>query len=390
MHEDRRIVVLFSGGGTGGHLYPALALAREISRARPDVRLFFVGARRGLEARVLAERGIEHRLVEVSGLRRDRLWSNASVLRSLLGAMADVSALFRRIKPELVVVTGGYAGAPAGIVAALMGVPLALQEQNSLPGVTTRLLSRWARQIHLAYPEAEDALASRARRRTRVGGNPVRPPEPIGRAKARARFGLAPEGRLALVVGGSQGSAALNQLVVGGLIGAARGVFPRPEGFQILWASGPGHFDEMEKSVSELGSPKWLRLLPYIDDMTTALAAADIAVSRAGAMATSEFLAWGLPAVLVPLPTAAADHQTRNARALSAAGTAVHLPEVATSPYDLWSVLLELAGDDARLSSMADAARERGRPDAAAEIARAMADLLPPPRLPLESVAERV
>ena len=389
MHEDVRTVVLFSGGGTGGHLYPALALAQEITRVRPDVRPFFVGSRRGLEARVLAERGIEHRLVEVSGLRRNRVWRNAAVLRALFGAVADLSALFRRIKPELVVVTGGYAGAPAGVVAALMSVPLVLQEQNSLPGITTRLLSRWARQIHLAYPEALDDLVSRARGRAIVGGNPVRPPVPIGRAKARAGFGLAPEGRLALVVGGSQGSAALNQLVAGSLIGAARGLFPRPNGLQILWASGPSHFDEMRTSVAELGSPEWLRLVPYIDDMPAALACADIALSRAGAMATSEFLAWGLPAVLVPLPTAAEDHQTRNAQSLAAAGTAIHMPEVDTSPHDLWSVLVELAEDDVRLSSMADAARARGRPDAATDIARAIADLLPPPRQPLRDRAGR-
>jgi UDP-N-acetylglucosamine--N-acetylmuramyl-(pentapeptide) pyrophosphoryl-undecaprenol N-acetylglucosamine transferase len=370
-------VVVFSGGGTGGHFYPALALARELAALRPDVRPFFVGSRRGVEARVLPDCDIDYSLVEVAGLDRRHLWNNAMVMQSLLGSVLDVFETFRRLRPALVVVTGGYACAPSGLVAACMGIPLALQEQNSLPGVTTRLLSCHASQIHLAYPEAEQAIRRRARPRVVVSGNPVRAPEGTRRGEARRRFGLAAKGRVVLVVGGSQGSAALNRLVADGIMGAALGALDRPEQFQLLWASGPAHYSEISQELSRAGSPDWVRLVPYIHDMPTALAAADLAVSRAGAMATSEFLVHGLPAILIPLPTSAEDHQMRNAAALAEAGVALLVPESEADARALWSDMVGLAGDDRRVASMARAARERSEPAAAAKIAAALTELLP-------------
>ena len=366
-------VVVFSGGGTGGHFYPALALARELAALRPDTRPYFIGSRRGVEADVLPECGLDYKLVEVEGLDRRHLWNNAMVMQSLLGSVLEVFETFRRLRPELVVVTGGYACAPSGLAAACMGIPLALQEQNSLPGVTTRLLSRHAAQIHLAWPEAKQVIARRARDRVVVSGNPVRSPAGIGRGEARRRFGLAPDGRVGLVVGGSQGSAVLNRRIAEALLGTPE----RPEGFQLLWASGPAHSSGMSRELARAGSPDWVRLVPYIHDMPGALAAADLAVSRAGAMATSEFLVHGLPAILLPLPTAAEDHQTRNARALAGAGVALHLPEAGTDARALWAAMVELAGDDHRMASMARAARERAWPDAAANIAAALTELLP-------------
>ena len=378
MVRRERHVVVFSGGGTGGHFYPALALARELSALRADVRPFFVGSRRGVEARVLPDCDLDYMLVEVAGLDRAQLWNNARVMQSLLGSVIEVFETFRRLRPELVVATGGYACAPSGLVAACMGIPLALQEQNSLPGVTTRLLSRHASQIHLAYPEAELAIPRRARDRVIVSGNPVRPPEAVGGAEARERFGLAAEGRVVLVVGGSQGSVALNRLVADGIAESVADAPDRAEDFQLLWASGPAHFAEVSRELARAGSPSWVRLVPYINDMPAALAAADLAVSRAGAMATSEFLAHGLPAILVPLSTAAGDHQTRNARALAEAGVALHLPESDVDARTLWSALSDLAGDDGRIAAMARAARRRAQPAATANIAAALTELLPP------------
>ena len=381
-------LVVFSGGGTGGHFYPALALARELAALRPDVRPFFVGSRRGVEARVLPDCDLEYLLVEVAGLDRRQLWNNALVMQSLLGSFLEVFETFRRLRPELVVVTGGYAGAPSGLVAACMGIPLVLQEQNSQPGVTTRLLSCHASQIHLAYPEAEQAIPRRARRRVVVNGNPVRDPEGIRKGEARRRFGLAAGGRVALVVGGSQGSAALNRLIADGVVGASLGALDRAEDFQLLWASGPAHFSEMSQELLRAGPPDWVRLVPYIHDMPGALAAADLAVSRAGAMATSEFLVHGLPAILIPLPTAAEDHQTRNAAALAEAGVALNIAESEADARVLWSGMVDLAGDDRRMASMARAARERAEPAAAARIATAFTELLPRAPRPLSVSGE--
>jgi UDP-N-acetylglucosamine--N-acetylmuramyl-(pentapeptide) pyrophosphoryl-undecaprenol N-acetylglucosamine transferase len=377
--EAGRTVAVFSGGGTGGHLYPALALAEALATLRPDLVPFFVGAERGIEARILPARGVDHLLLPVRGMNRSNPLANVGVLRGLVRSVSRVREAFRRLQPGLVVVTGGYAGGPAGIAARLLGIPLALQEQNATPGITTRLLSRWARQIHVAFPEARDRLPLKARNRVRVSGNPVRPPLALTRGEARERIGVPGEGTLVLVVGGSQGSAALNTLVLDAVRGVREGRLLRPLGLRVLWATGPAHLQGIRTALEAEGSPEWVHPTGYVDDMPSALAAADLAVSRAGAMATSEFLAWGLPSVLVPLPTAAADHQSRNAEALAAAGAALHLPQGGLDGAALWKAVARLAADPERREAMTRAARARGRPDAAREIASDLAELLPPP-----------
>ncbi len=378
-------VAVFSGGGTGGHLFPALALCDALRELRPDVRPFFVGAQKGLEARVLPERGLDHLLLPVLGFQRGTVWGNLRALAGLLRSLLSTGEAFHRLRPGVVVVTGGYAGGPAGILAGLMGIPLALQEQNSFPGLTTRALSRWSRQIHLAFPEALDFLPRSARARARVSGNPIRVPGGGTPEAARAHFGLDPRGPVLLVVGGSQGAEALNRAVLEALQGVRAGGLTRPRGLQILWATGPLKLEEVEAGLVELGRPSWVRALGFIEDMPTALEAATLALSRGSAMATSEFLAWGVPAILVPLPTAAADHQTKNAESLALSGSAVHLPQRELSGALLWKTVTSLLEDPRKLSAMRGAALARGRPQAGREIAEALATLLPggtwtPPR----------
>lgn len=378
MHDDRT-VVLFAGGGTGGHLYPALALADALVSVRPDVRPYFLGARRGIEARVLPARAVEHHLLPVRGFARGAGWgAHLAVLPALARALAETVERVRTLHPGLVVVTGGYAGGPAGLVAAATGVPLALQEQNSVPGLVTRVLARRARQVHVAFPEAIGRLPAGARGRAAVSGNPVRPPVEIDDAQARAALGLDPDAPVVLVVGGSQGSAALNRATLGLVEAVEAQAGGRDPGFQLLWSTGPSHVEPIRVALERTGDPAWVHAVGYLDDMPAALAVAALAVSRAGAMATSEFLAWGLPSVLVPLPTAAADHQTHNAEALAAAGAAIHLPESGVDGPTLLEAVRTLIENPARRGSMAERARERGRPGAAREIARSLAELLPP------------
>jgi UDP-N-acetylglucosamine--N-acetylmuramyl-(pentapeptide) pyrophosphoryl-undecaprenol N-acetylglucosamine transferase len=398
-----QVVAVFSGGGTGGHLYPALALADALTGLRPDVLPFFVGAERGLEARILPERGLNHLLVPVRGFERGVVQGRGGVLggafsalRRALGVMdglarslAATGEAFSRLRPSLVVVTGGYAGGPAGLMAGLMGIPLALQEQNAWPGVTTRILSRWSRQVHLAFPEAVEALPRRVRSRARVSGNPIRVPShgdipadapqaALGQApEDRAHFGLDPASRVVLVVGGSQGAVAVNGAVLEAVRGVAAGTLHRPEDIQLLWATGPRNQEEVEEELERLGRPGWVRALGYIHDMPRALRCATLAVSRAGAMATSEFLAWGVPSILVPLPTAAANHQARNAESLARAGAAVCLPEAELSGASLWAAVTTILAAPEDLGAMRKASLERGRPEATCRIAEALAALLP-------------
>jgi UDP-N-acetylglucosamine--N-acetylmuramyl-(pentapeptide) pyrophosphoryl-undecaprenol N-acetylglucosamine transferase len=370
--------VLFAGGGTGGHLYPALALATALREARPDVAIHFAGARRGVEARVLPEQGVPHTLLPLEPLRRERPWQNWRLVPAGLQSLRGLARLFRSFRPQLVVGTGGYASGPACAWALLRRVPVAVQEQNSYPGLTTRLLARWARQVHLGFPEA--AAHFRPGRRTEVFtlGNPIRPPDPqLDRTASRLAFGLAPESLVALIVGGSQGARAINEALITAVERVDRGELPPANrGLQILWATGPAHFDAVSARLSALGDASWVRAVAYIDDMPAALAAADVAVSRAGAMATAELLAWGIPAVLVPFPYAAANHQAHNAAALADAGAATNLPEPQLTAERLWSELLTLAADGARRAEMAGRARERARPHAARDIAERLLTLV--------------
>jgi len=361
-------VVAFSGGGTGGHLYPALAIADALRAKRPDVRAMFFGAERGLEAQVLPERGELHRLLPVHGIDRANLLKSARAVTGLFEALIQVVRCFDEHRPTVVVVTGGYAGAPAGIAAGLIGIPLVLQEQNSVPGLVTKLLTRWATRVHVAYPEALDYLPQMGDRAF-VTGNPVRPTSIRPRDKVRAEYGVPAPASLILVAGGSQGSLALNQILGEMLKSLNDGSLSKPSGLHVLWATGPKHIKPAEHLLEEFGSPEWIHTSAYIKDMPSVLEAADLAICRAGAMFTAELLNAGLPAVLVPLPTAAEGHQMQNALALEAAGVAVVSPQEGLTGDVLWAQVESLFGSPERLSDMTELAYSLARPNAASAIA---------------------
>jgi len=259
-------------------------------------------------------------------------------------------------RPAIVIGTGGYAAGPVVWRAQRAGISTVLQEANAFPGLATRFLARRARQIHLAFPEARARLTAGATTEICVTGNPVRPPEPGDRGAALAEFGLGADRATILVIGGSQGARALNEAVAGALAqgGGALG------GIDVLWSTGLAHHAQ----YAHLADPQRVVVRGFIDPIAPAYRAADLVVSRAGST-VAELCAWGKASVLVPLPTAAADHQTFNARALADAGAAVLLLERDLSPESLADVVTALLGDPGRLASLAAAARSRGHPDAA-------------------------
>jgi UDP-N-acetylglucosamine--N-acetylmuramyl-(pentapeptide) pyrophosphoryl-undecaprenol N-acetylglucosamine transferase len=362
--------VLFAGGGTGGHLYPALNLGDAVKRADPQAEVFFVGAQRGVEARVLPEKGVAHELLPTEPIRRARPWENWKLLPAMLGAFRGLRRIFRTFKPDLVVGTGGYASGPAVGYALLRGIPVALQEQNSFPGFVTRKLAGRVRQLHLAFPEARQHLRPGPRTEVFEYGNPITPPDfAVDRGEARARFGLG-GGIVCLVTGGSQGARAVNEALLADVRGVVEGrIEAPPPGFELLWATGTGNFDSVQTRLGQMGHPAWVKALPYINDMPGALASADFAIARAGAMSLAELCAWGVPPILVPLPTAAANHQHHNAVALADAGAALLVPEAELGDGTLWGRMMELARDPARRAELAARAKERGQPDAADRIA---------------------
>jgi UDP-N-acetylglucosamine--N-acetylmuramyl-(pentapeptide) pyrophosphoryl-undecaprenol N-acetylglucosamine transferase len=368
--------VLFAGGGTGGHLYPAIALAEALQRDQTNVDVHFVGAQRGVEARVLPNEGKPHTLLPFQPLRRSRIWQNWQLVPAMVRSANGLRRLFHEFKPQLVVGTGGYASAPACMWALMHRIPVAVQEQNSHPGLTTRTLSRWARQIHLGFPEARRYIKPGKHTEVTSLGNPIRPPDhTIDRATARETFGLRFDSVVVLVVGGSQGSRAINEALLGAIAAACQRSGPQARNLEILWATGPTHIDSINSRLTESARP-WVKTVGYITNMSHALAAANVAISRAGAMGTAELLAWGIPMVLIPLPTAAADHQTHNARAIAEAGAATMLVERELTPDRLWRELELLITDEGLRNQMHAAALDRARPQAAEDIAHRLAQLL--------------
>ncbi|HUF49949.1 MAG TPA: undecaprenyldiphospho-muramoylpentapeptide beta-N-acetylglucosaminyltransferase [Longimicrobiales bacterium] len=361
--------VIMAGGGTGGHLYPALALGSALQAKDSRIQVHYVGARRGVEAHVLPARNVPHTLLPLQPIRRDRIWQNWRLVPAVFGTVYGLAKLFMKLRPALVVGTGGYASGPAAMWAVLTAIPMAVQEQNSHPGFTTRVLARWAQQVHLGFPEAAQLL--RPGRATRVFsfGNPIQPPQLLDGPAVRGQFELTSNAVVLLVVGGSQGARAVNEALLGALERVARRELPpRPAQLEILWGTGPAHIDAVNARLQPLGLP-WVHAHGYIEAMPSALAATDVAVSRAGAMATAELLAWGRPMLLIPLPTAAADHQTHNARALEQAGAAIMLREAELTPARLWQEIIALTGDAERRAHMQAVAQARARPNAAHEIA---------------------
>lgn len=353
--------VFVTGGGTGGHLYPALAIARALVKLEPRLDPFFIGARRGIERDVLPGTEFPHALLDLHPLYRSRPWQNWRTVRGLASAWGRISSLAREEQPRFVIGTGGYAAGATMMFAARRGIPLFIQEQNSFPGRTVRAFSRFAREIYLGFPEGGDLLPKQARGRAVYTGNPIAPPPsplPDKRA-ARDSWELYEGGLVILVFGGSQGSAALNTVIDNWV---TRGL---PDGVQMIWATGKAHYDRHARHESTR-----VRVRPYLSPIADAYAASDLAIARAGAMTTAELAAWQIPPILIPLPTAAADHQTVNAKALAAAGAARWIAQSALTVDRLDAMVRELMLMPRELASIANAERERARPDAADAIAR--------------------
>ncbi|NNK48210.1 MAG: UDP-N-acetylglucosamine--N-acetylmuramyl-(pentapeptide) pyrophosphoryl-undecaprenol N-acetylglucosamine transferase [Gemmatimonadetes bacterium] len=356
--------ILLSGGGTGGHLVPALNLAAALRRAAPEVQVMLVGARRGIESQILPDLDWPYRLLPLEPLYRSRPWRNWRLLASAPSVLGGLSRAFSDLDPQLVVGTGGYASGPAVAWGVARGVATAIQEQNAMPGLVTRALAPRVDQVHLGYPEARARI--RAGRSTEVFelGNPVA----LGPVTRPFDW---PEGRTVLVFGGSQGARKLNELLLAGL----PQVPAWPADATVVWVAGPANFDEVAARVGDTDSSTEIRVVPFIPELGGQLGRVSLAVCRSGAMTCAELTAAGVPAILVPLPTAAGDHQRFNARAMVSAGAAMMREEDSVSGRDLWTDMVSLLGDAGGLAHMADASRQRGRPDAADRIAAELIDL---------------
>ena len=358
--------VLIAGGGTGGHLMPALAIAEALRARRPDIEPVLVGATRGIETQILPQRDFRHYFLPIEPIYRRQWWKNVRLPLVAWRVNRELKRLFDAERPSLVVGTGGYASAPAVWYGARRGLPTAIQEQNAWPGLATKQLASRVDEIYLGLHEAKDHLSVTRKTKIWDTGNPITPPDPARRTPALVKFHLNGAKPVVLVTGGSQGSVVLNRAVAGWI--AAGGAAD----CSVIWATGRGSYEEFKQYQS---MPN-VQVYDFIDPMSDAYAVADLAVSRAGMMTGAELCAWGIPSILVPLPSAAADHQTGNAVALEMAGAAVHLPQRELSTLTLGRILNELMGNEERRHTMAARAKGRGRPHAVDAIVSHLLTLL--------------
>jgi UDP-N-acetylglucosamine--N-acetylmuramyl-(pentapeptide) pyrophosphoryl-undecaprenol N-acetylglucosamine transferase len=351
--------VMVVGGGTGGHLFPGIAVVEELRRRNPRVQVLFVGTTRGIESRVLSRLGEKLEVVDVKPLLGRSPLQVAKNVAVLPKAAVQAARLLHQFKPQLVLGLGGYAAGPVLMMAATLRIPTALLEQNAHVGLTNRLLSRAVGRAYLTYPQTREQFGAKAR----VLGNPVR--RAFVEAAQRAAHdpaGVEARAKRVLVLGGSQGARTLNEVVPAAL--ALASVSSR--GVSVLHQTGESMVDEVKRRYSELGLEA--EVVPFIDDMTRAYASASLVIARAGATTLAELCAIGKPSILIPYPHAAEDHQMKNAQAMEQAGAAVAIGEGTLTAEGLAAKVRELLVGTAERRAMADAARALGRPEAAASI----------------------
>lgn len=307
---EEKIRIIISGGGTGGHIFPAVSIANALKEQHPDIEILFVGAEGRMEMHRVPTAGYQIIGLPVAGFDRKHLWKNIGVLIKLIRSQLKARQIIKNFKPHAAVGVGGYASGPTLKVAGMMGIPTLIQEQNSYAGVTNKLLAKKACKICVAYEGMERFFE---KDKIILTGNPVRQGllnHTLNRETAVQSFGLDPQKKTILIVGGSLGARTINNCVMHGLDKI------KSSGVQFIWQTGKFYIDEAKATVAKAGELPMLHTTDFISDMAAAYSAADLVISRAGAGSISEFCLLQKPVILVPSPNVAEDHQTKNALAL--------------------------------------------------------------------------
>ena len=361
------INILIAGGGTGGHLFPAIAIGEEIQHREPEANIHFVGSTFGLEAKVFPIKDVWHTLLPIRGLQRGfnfiSIGRNILLPGRVIHSLIKLRTLFREFSPQIVIGTGGYASALPLYVAIHKKepVPIILQEQNSFPGMTTRWFAEKARKICVAFIDAENELNNS----TILTGNPVRKGIMVGnKSKAIKEFKLDPKKKTVFLFGGSQGSAFLNRIMNEVVKNIAE------VGIQVLWQTGDMEYDKYKKRDSAN-----IRLIPFINNMANAYKLADLIICRSGALTLAEITVCGKPSILIPFAAAAEDHQTKNAQALVNAGAARILFEKNLKPQEFYHTIMNLIHGKEELAQMVIASKKLGKPNATKDIVNHIMEL---------------
>lgn len=349
--------ILVTGGGTGGHIYPALAFIRYVQKIQPDSEFLYVGTHRGLENKIVPETGISFKTIKIQGFKRKLSLDNIKTVQLFLESIKRSKEILREFKPDIVIGTGGYVSGSVVYAAARMKIPTIVHEQNSVPGITNKFLSRFVDRVGICFPDAAQYFPEN---KTVLVGNP-RAQEVVtsGKSEVLEQYGLLPEVPTVLIFGGSQGALKINQAVI-----QALPKFSQKE-YQILYASGDRYYNEISDRFDIEKISRNLSLQPYIKNMTDVMANVDLLIGRAGATSIAELTALGLPAILIPSPYVTNDHQTKNAQSLVNAGAVKMIRDDELTGETLVEAVDEIMGDSDRRLAMAEASRKEGIPDAA-------------------------
>lgn len=361
MKKEYRIIV--SGGGTGGHIFPALSIADAIKRKHPTAKILFVGADNRMEMQRVPDAGYEIVGLPIAGFDRKNLLKNIKVLWLILKSQRMAKKIIKDFAPQVAVGVGGYASGPTLKMAASMNIPTLIQEQNSYAGVTNKILAKKAKVICVAYDGMERFFPHE---KIKLTGNPVRKSlidMRSNRSEALKRMGLEEGKKCVLIVGGSLGARSINESIM-----AQIELIRANSDIQFVWQTGKLYFEEMKQRVAAAGKPDNLTVTDFISNMADALSAANLVVSRAGAGSISEFALLGKAVILVPSPNVSEDHQTKNAMALVEKDAAIYVAD-AKAKEELVAKAIEIVNDDTKIASLEENIEKMGRPNAAEEIA---------------------
>ena len=358
--KPKAIRVLLSGGGTGGHIFPAIAIADEIKKRFPDAEFLFIGANGKMEMEKVPQAGYRIEGIDIAGIDRGNMLSNLGLPFKILKSLSKSKRIIKSFAPDFAVGTGGFASGPALYEASKLGIPIFIQEQNAHAGVTNKILSKKAKAVFTAYPKVEGFPAEKIQ----FLGNPIRENIVSGMqetAQAKEKMGLDKDKLTILSVGGSLGSRTLNNGWKENLENL------KEKGYQLIWQTGKLDYSELSKEsrISDLGSQ--IQLKEFIKDMETAYSAADIIVSRAGAIAISELAVAQKPVLLVPFPFAAEDHQTKNAMNL-VEKNAARMVKDSEMQEKFWNTLSEICENENIRKEMSENLKYFAKPNAAKEI----------------------
>ena len=353
--------VIMTGGGTGGHIYPAIAIADKIRSKHPDAEILFVGTQKGMEKELVPKNGYPIRFITVSGFHRKQIWKNVGTARDLMKGLSEAKKILKEFRPDVVIGTGGYVCGPVVRTAHKLGIPCYIHEQNAFPGVTNKMLEKHVEKVFLSFEEAGKYFKQPEKHV--VVGNPIRGSFfAAEHGGYRANLGIEDDDFAVLCFGGSLGAGKINEVMLDAIH-----TFNGVKGLKLFFGTGKRYYDEICRTVKESGLELKdnIRLMPYIDNMNEYLNACDVVISRAGALTISEITACGKASILIPSPNVTGNHQYFNAKVVADKGGAILIEEKDLTSDSLVKAVLKLKNDPQYQKRMEQASAKAGRTDSA-------------------------